>query len=158
MLIEQIMTRPVQSCRPEDSLARAAELMWKYDCGSLPVLGGDGTVRVVGMITDRDICMCAWSQGKPLADLRVATAMSKQAYVCRPGDTPADAERIMREAQVRRLPVIDEDDTLVGVISMADLAEEAARERAASSPSVTEAEVGDTLAAITKRGGHELSV
>ena len=148
MRVEQLMARPVQSCRAEDTLARAAQLMWDHDCGSLPVCGGNGVTRVVGVITDRDICMCALFQNKPLQELRVSEAMAKQVQVCRPSDSLADAEKAMRETRIRRLPVIDEQDALVGMISLADLAQEAARERAATSQDITETEVGDTLAAI----------
>jgi len=148
MRIERIMARPVQCCRPQDTLAHAAQLMWDHDCGCLPVCGGDGVTRVVGVITDRDICMHALFQSKPLQALRVSDAMAKQVQVCRPGDSPADAEKTMREARIRRLPVVDEQDSLVGMISLADLAQEAARERTASRQEITETEVGDTLAAI----------
>jgi CBS domain-containing protein len=148
MRVEQLMARPVQCCRPEDSLARAAQLMWDHDCGCLPVCGGDGITRVVGIITDRDICMRALFQGKPLQELRVSEAMAKQVHVCRPSESLADAEKTMREARIRRLPVVDEQNALVGMISLADLAQEAARERSATSQEITETEVGDTLAAI----------
>jgi len=112
------------------------------------VAGGDGVIRVVGVITDRDICMCALFQNKPLQELRVSDAMANQVHTCRPSDSLADAEKVMRETRIRRLPVIDDTDALVGMISLADLAQEAARERAAASEEITETEVGDTLAAI----------
>ena len=147
MRVEQLMARPVQCCRSEDTLARAAQLMWDHDCGCLPVCGGDSVARVVGVITDRDICMCALFQNKPLQELRVSEAMAKQVQACRPSDSLADAEKMMREARIRRLPVVDKD-ALVGMISLADLAQEAVRERAATSQEITETEVGDTLAAI----------
>jgi CBS domain-containing protein len=114
----------------------------------LPVAGGDGITRVVGVITDRDICMCALFKNKPLQELRVSDAMAKQVQTCRPSDSLADAEKTMREARIRRLPVIGDEGALVGMISLADLAQEAARERAATSQEITETEVGDTLAAI----------
>jgi CBS domain-containing protein len=122
--------------------------MWDHDCGCLPVADGDGVTRVVGVITDRDICMCALFQSKPLQELRVSDAMAKQVQTCRPSDSLADAEKTMREARIRRLPVVDEEGALVGMISLADLAQEAARERAATSQEITETEVSDTLAAI----------
>jgi CBS domain-containing protein len=92
--------------------------------------------------------MCALFQNKSLQELRVSEAMAKQVQACRPSDSLGDAERMMREARIRRLPVVDEEDALVGMISLADLAQEAARERAATSQEITETEVGDTLAAI----------
>jgi CBS domain-containing protein len=149
MRIEQIMSRPVQFCGPQDTLARAAQLMWDHDCGCLPVCEGDSTaLRVVGIITDRDICMCGLFQGKPLAELRVSGAMSKHVLTCTPNDSVAIAEKKMRDAKVRRLPVIDPAGAPVGMISLADLAHEAARERASSTQEITEREVGDTLAVI----------
>jgi CBS-domain-containing membrane protein len=148
MKVEQLMTKQVQLCGPDDTLERAAQLMWDRDCGSLPVCSGDGAIRTVGMVTDRDITMCALFQGKPLRDLRVAEAMAKDIRFCRPGDSLADAERTMREARIRRLPVVDDQGALIGLISLADLAQEAAREASATKQEITETEVGDTLAAI----------
>jgi CBS domain-containing protein len=101
------------------------------------------------MITDRDIVMCALFQAKTLRDLRVSDAtMAQEARTCTPGDFLADAENIMREGKIRRLPVVDDEGRLLGIISLADLAQEAARERSAKSKEITEEEVGDTLAAI----------
>jgi CBS domain-containing protein len=92
--------------------------------------------------------MSALFQGKPLQDLRVSDAMAKRLLTCSPSDAVGAAERKMREARIRRLPVVDREGTLVGMISLADLAQEAAREQAAPRKEITESEVGDTLAAI----------
>jgi CBS domain-containing protein len=148
MRVEQLMTRTVQSCGPEDTLEHAAQLMWNYDCGCLPVCSGDGVTRTVGIVTDRDICMGALFQGKPLRELRVGDAMAKQLLTCRPGDSVAEAEAIMRRARIRRMPVVDAENMLVGVISLADLAREANREQTAPHREITEVEITDTLAAI----------
>src|SRR5579862_1491147 len=138
MRVENIMTRPVQSCRPEDSLERAAQLMWECDCGSVPVCASDGITRAVAMITDRDICMCAYSQGKTLRELKVADAISNQELrVCRASDSLAEAENAMRQGRVRRLPVLDSHGALVGMLSLADLARESRRGR---SREITDAE------------------
>jgi CBS domain-containing protein len=157
MRIEQIMTRPVQYCRPEDTLARAAQLMWDHDCGCLPVCSSDGATRILGVITDRDMCMHALFEGKPLTELRVSEAMAQHVRACKPSDTVADAERTMREAQIRRLPVVDRQGRLVGMVSLADLAQEAARERTATTKEITETEIGDTLAAICQPQGRQLA-
>jgi CBS domain-containing protein len=146
MRVEQLMSRPVQCCRPEDTLAVAAQLMWNNDCGFLPVVTGNGTTQIASVITDRDICMCALFKDKPLSGLRVSDAMSKQISACHAGDTLADAERIMREAPVRRLPVVDEGGMLVGVISLADLSQEASG--ATNEIDSGRTAVSDTLAAI----------
>jgi len=133
MRVDQIMTKQVNSCSPDNTLAEAAQLMWDHDCGCLPVCTGNGASRVTGVITDRDICMSALFKGKPLSELRVSDAMSRQLQACRPSDSLADAEKTMRQARIRRLPVVDEQGSLVGMISLADLAREAAREN--TSPS-----------------------
>lgn len=152
MRVEQLMSKQVYWCRPEDTLDRAAQLMWDHDCGALPVCTGNGETRVSGMITDRDICMSALFQGRPLHEIRVSEAMTRESRVCRPEDAAADAERTMRSAQVRRLPVVSASGDLVGIISLADIAREAAREAQSqqSRPEITEIEVGDTYAAIVE--------
>jgi len=157
MRVEQLMTKQVTSCSPDDTLDRAAQLMWDKDCGCLPVCGGDVVSRMVGVITDRDICMSALFQGKPLRDLRVTDAMSRELLVCRPGDSLADVEKTLRKARIRRLPVVSEQGTLIGMIALADLAREAARESTAAKQEITETEVGDTLAAICQPAGQRLA-
>jgi CBS domain-containing protein len=146
--IEQLMTKPPRTCRPGHTLGEAAQVMWDHDCGCLPVTADDGSGRVVGMITDRDICMAAHFQGRRLWELRVGDAMATDVRACNPGDVPREAEAIMGEAGVRRLPVVDGANQLLGVLSLADLAREAARQRLKKRRGVTEAEVGDLLAAI----------
>jgi CBS-domain-containing membrane protein len=157
MRIEQLMTKQVQSCSPTDTLERAAQLMWDHDCGCLPVCEGDETARTVGVITDRDICMCSLFHGQPLHSLRVADAMARKVHVCRPGDTISEAENVMRNARIRRLPVINEQNVLIGVISLADLARGAAREQGKTARQITEREVSDTLSAICEPAARSLS-
>ena len=147
MRVDQIMTREISTCRQDDSLERAAQLMWDEDCGCVPVVSGDGTLRIEGLITDRDICMCALFEGKPLQELRVAQAMAKQVLACKASDPVGVAERAMAEGRVRRLPVLDEENSLIGMLSIADLAREAAR-GTGSQKAVMESEIRDTLAAI----------
>lgn len=148
MRVEQLMARPVHYCGPEDTLRHAAQMMWHHDCGWLPVCRGDGTPQVVGVITDRDICMCGMFQNKAPGELRVSEAMARNARSCRPSDSLADAEQIMRDTRVRRLPVIDDEGALAGMISLADLAYEAQREDTSATREITESEIGGTLAAI----------
>lgn len=152
MHVEDIMTRQVTSCEPGDTLDRAATLMWDSDCGLLPVCAKDGTDYLIGVITDRDVCMSALFQGKPLHEIQVSEAMASQVQICHRGDTLADAEVLMRKARLRRLPVVDEDGSLAGILTLADLAREASRERSAGTRNITEAEIGDTLAMICDPG------
>ncbi|HEY0713179.1 MAG TPA: CBS domain-containing protein [Polyangia bacterium] len=147
MKVEQLMNRNVCTCLPSDTLATAAGRMWDLDIGSLPVVNEDGSVA--GMITDRDICMAAYTQGRPLADIPVARAMSKVAYSCRPTADVAEAEEIMRTRQVRRLPVISALGELVGIVSLNDLAHEAGKPSSKSARAVSPQDVTSTLAAVT---------
>jgi len=150
MRVEEIMTRQVQSCRPDDSLEKAAQLMWDSDCGCIPVCSGNGITHIAGVVTDRDICMHALFQGKPLRELHVGDAMAQRLLACKPGDSVAVAEKLMQEGRIRRLPVTDDRGTLMGMITLADLAREALREQSESGGTreITEIEVNDTLAAI----------
>ncbi|HVS11206.1 MAG TPA: CBS domain-containing protein, partial [Planctomycetota bacterium] len=80
MKVEQLMTRDVKACAPQDSLSRAAQLLWESDIGALPVVDSEG--RVVGMVTDRDVCMAAYFKGRPLAEIRVDETMARKVYSC----------------------------------------------------------------------------
>lgn len=156
MEIREVMTAQVQCCGPDDSLERAARLMWDNDCGCLPVCtSADGKAQAVGLITDRDICMCALFEGQPLSGLRVQQAMTQRLLGCQPADTLEQAERLMQQAQVRRLPVLSADGQLLGIVSLADLARTAAREGSSRmiGREISESEVGHTLAAICQRQG-----
>jgi CBS domain-containing protein len=118
MSIRELMTTKPLTVAPHDSLAVAAERMWSGDCGCLPVVNDDGVV--VAMVTDRDICMAAWSRHQSPHHLRVQDAMSRNLVTCRSEDTLETVEGAMRLARVRRLPVVD-DGKLEGIISLADI-------------------------------------
>jgi CBS domain-containing protein len=120
MNIEKVMTREVCACSPSDTLNRAAQIMWEADCGALPVV--DEQRRVVGVVTDRDICMASYTQGVPLWAASVSTAMSKELFTCSPEDAIGDVERLMKEKQIRRVPVVDRSGELLGIATLGDLA------------------------------------
>jgi len=156
MKVEQLMQRSVQTCRADETLERAAQLMWDHDCGSVPIVDEGG--HALGMITDRDVCMAAYTQGKPLAALAVSTAMSRTVECCRPADTVSEAARIMQAAQVRRLPVVADGNLVIGILSLNDIAREAVREATKKSPTITARDVAGTLAAVcAPRQPHELA-
>jgi len=147
MDVTQLMVREVQTCRPEDTLNTAARIMWEYDCGCVPVV--DASTRIVGMLTDRDICMAAYTQGRALDGISVAQVMSKDVHTCKAEDPIAFAEGIMRAHKVRRLPVADADGHLLGILSLSDIARQAAQERTRKTKkAVSAAEVADILGAI----------
>ena len=126
MRVRELMTSPVASCRPQDSLEHAAKLLWEHDCGVLPVV--DTTGAVGATITDRDICMGAYTRGKRLSEIRVRESMSHDIAVCRADEDVARAADAMRKAKVRRLPVVDEAGKLVGILSMNDIARSASHD------------------------------
>ena len=150
MKIEQLMTRSVQTIGPDERLDRAAQLMWEADCGCLPVV--DGEQHVIGMITDRDVCMAAWTQGRALWELPVRGAMSSAVVTCNPSDGTTRAQRLMQEHQVRRVPVVDGQSVLVGLVSINDLA--LAAQPGSGARELRPDEVADTLAAV---GRHPAS-
>jgi CBS domain-containing protein len=120
--VEQLMTRIVRTCRPQDTLDVAAQIMWEEDCGCVPVVTrGEGRSRLVGMITDRDVCMAALTQGRALHAIEVTSAMARELASCRPTDTVLVALQVLRTKRLRRLPVVATEDELVGILSLADL-------------------------------------
>jgi CBS domain-containing protein len=150
MRVDQIMTRSVHSCRAGETLSDAAQIMWDTDCGCVPIVSDDASGRVVGILTDRDICMALHFRGRAPRDVAICDVMSTAVRTVAPTQDLEDAEKIMREAQIRRLPVVDDEQRLVGILALADLAQEAARERGASGrPALTEEEIGDTYSAIS---------
>lgn len=120
MKVKEAMTKEVKTCAPETDLAAAARSMWMRDCGVLPVVDNPG--HVVGMITDRDICIATGCRRRDPATILVSEAMTEQAYSCSPETDVREAVQIMRQKQVRRLPVIDSAGKLCGLLSMDDVA------------------------------------
>lgn len=120
--VRKLMKTPV-ACSPEDSLSRVAQIMWDVDCGVVPVVSSDGSLA--GMITDRDLCMAAYTRGAALGAMTAGSVMSKEVHTCSASDSIGHAVRVMAEKQVRRLPVIEEGK-LVGLISLADVAQKIA--------------------------------
>jgi CBS domain-containing protein len=114
-----VMTKDPVTCSPDDSLSRAAAIMWESDCGAVPVVNPDGTLA--GMITDRDICMATFTRGQAPSSLDVRSAMAKTVYRLSPNDPIARVVRIMAEQQVRRIPIV-ENGRVVGIVAVADLA------------------------------------
>jgi CBS domain-containing protein len=120
MNVSDIMTMSVHSCRLGESLNAAARIMWDHEVGCVPIVNADG--YLVGLVTDRDVCMGAYTTGKTLAAISVDTAMSRKVISCRGHDPLRGVEDLMRSHQLRRLPVVDDAGRLVGILSLADLA------------------------------------
>ena len=113
-----VMTRDVQTLHPKDTLQFAAQLMERLDVGALPVCD---VGRVVGMLTDRDITVRATALGLA-AGTAVDQVMSTDVVCCQEDDDIEQLQQTMCESQVRRVPIIGRDDSLVGIVSLGDLA------------------------------------
>jgi CBS domain-containing protein len=151
MKVSELMSKDVASVRSDEPLSAPARLMWDCDCGAVPVIEASGD-RVVGMITDRDICMACWSRDCPPSGIRVSDAMSRQLHHCAPEDTLTSAERLMRSQQVRRLPVLDPERRLLGILSLADIARQSQGGNGRKlGPDLAPEEVASTLAGISER-------
>jgi CBS domain-containing protein len=146
MKAEDIMTRDVQSCRPEANLAQAAALMWDYDCDAMPVV--DDSNRVMGMITDRDIAIAAATKGRRATDISVSEVMSGNVYACARDEDVKSALKTMRRERVRRLPVIGSDGRLAGILSVNDIVLRAEEGRAKQAPEISYDDIVSTFKAL----------
>jgi CBS domain-containing protein len=126
MKVSEVMTSDVQTVTPDQSAREAANFMLRAEAGSIPVTEGD---RVIGMITDRDIAVRGVAEGRG-PDTPVRELMTDHVICARQDDDVDDVARRMSEEQVRRLPVLDDDDRLCGIISLGDLARESRGEEA----------------------------
>lgn len=119
MKVREIMAKKPSFCGPESSLEEATFLMRRNNCGFLPVVGDGG--NVIGVITDRDICIALGTRNRKPADLRVWDVMPRKLFTCMEGDDVHCALKTLRSARIRRLPVVDRDGSLVGVLSIDDI-------------------------------------
>lgn len=118
MIVKEIMTRDISSLNVDDTIETAAQLMKEHNIGSVPVCSGE---RVVGIITDRDIAVRAVAEGENTKLQSVRTIMSSNPVLGNPNMDIHEVSRIMSERQIRRLPIV-ENNNLVGVISLGDIA------------------------------------
>jgi CBS domain-containing protein len=139
MKVAELMTENVRTCSLNDTLNHAAQLMWDHDCGAVPVVDDDG--RTIGIVTDRDIAMAAYTQGKALSEIPASTAASRSLVFAQPADTVDSVHALMQSAQVRRVPVLDGGGRPVGILSVGDIAR-----HVSASPDP----IARTLAAISK--------
>jgi CBS domain-containing protein len=125
MKVADLMTRDPQIIDPETTLKHAAELMDGLDVGLLLVCEGG---RLIGVVTDRDITVRGTAAGQRPDETKVADVMTSDLRWCFEDEDVADAERLMRDSQIRRLPVLDQNRKIVGVLSLGDLAAKGARD------------------------------
>lgn len=139
MIIQHVMSRDVRTVTPEATIQEAARLMADADVGALPVSAGD---RLAGMVTDRDIAIRAVAVGKG-PETTVGEVMTHDVLYCHEDEDVAHVSDNMGEMQVRRLPVVDVEKRLVGIVSLADIA-----------LAVDAEEAGEALEGIARPGGE----
>lgn len=121
-LVQEIMTKNPACCTPDMSLVEAAQLMRKHDCGEIPVVYSMRDKKILGVITDRDICSRAVAMGLNPAAMNVEECMSYPAISVKKSTTIEDCCQIMEDNQIRRLPVLDEKENCCGIVSLSDIA------------------------------------
>lgn len=119
MKVFEVMTIDAGFCLLEDSLTRAAEIMWQKDCGAVPVL--DAEKRVAGMVTDRDLAIAAATRNQKISEIKAREMILREPVVCAADDNVKDVLRRMRKYKVRRLPVTNKAKELVGIVSLSDI-------------------------------------
>ena len=119
MKVKDVMTPDAKAIWIKESLADAAREMWENDCGALPIVKDDR--KVVGIITDRDICMATAMRDRVPSCISVEEVMNGKIYSATPEEDVADVLRVMREHKIRRLPVLNAEGELEGIVSMNDI-------------------------------------
>jgi CBS domain-containing protein len=147
MMIQDMMSQSPQTCRDDGTLDDVCRVLWDSDCGAVPIVDEAG--GLVGMVTDRDATIAAWSRGEPMRRIPVRSVMSSDITTCNEGDNVSDVHEMMRMAQVRRVPVVDHERRLRGIVSVNDLALHAETHQGKAQSRALE-EVGKTLSRVCR--------
>ena len=118
----EVMTKDPVYCLPNDAVARAAQLMKKENIGPIPVIENERTKKLVGIVTDRDLALKVVADGRDPKVTKVEEVMTREVVTCRPEDDLQKALDAMSEHQLRRIPVVEDGNKLVGIIAQADVA------------------------------------
>jgi CBS domain-containing protein len=121
MRIKHVMTRDPACCLPSDPAQRAATIMRDEDAGIVPVVADAQSRKVIGVVTDRDLCMNVVAEGRDPATVAVEQCMTTKVVACSPNDSVERATELMRENQIRRVPVVNEARELQGIVALADV-------------------------------------
>lgn len=143
MKVKDAMVGTPVSCTSDTNLAAAAEMLFRHDCGVLPVV--DAQEKVVGMITDRDMCIALGTRNELAGKIRVGQVASDNVFACKPDDDIHAALATMAQAKVRRLPVVSVDGALVGILSMDDIVRHSESKMPGKTPELTYEDVMNAL-------------
>jgi CBS domain-containing protein len=119
---EEVMTKKTVCCLPNDMVVKAAQLMKRENIGAIPVIENQQTQKLVGIVTDRDLALKIVAEGRDANSTKVETAMTRNVVTCRAEDDLQKALDAMSEHQLRRIPVVDNDNKILGIIAQADVA------------------------------------
>lgn len=125
MKIKHVMTKDPRCCVPSDTAQQAAIIMRDEKAGVVPVIDSEQSRKIVGIVTDRDLCMNIVAEGRDARTAHVQECMTTAVVSASPQDALEKATELMRDNQIRRIPVIDEQRRLVGIVSLADVVERA---------------------------------
>ncbi|MCI0391972.1 MAG: CBS domain-containing protein [Acidobacteria bacterium] len=148
MKVKEIMTAYVTSCGPNATLVVAAGVMQEYNCGSLPVMDGGG--KVIGMITDHDICLAVSKKDHDVSRIKSSEIISGKVYDCAPTDDVKDALKTMRKKKAPCLPVVDGAGALKGILSIDDILLHARKAKGKKSRKLSYKDAARTFQAISK--------
>jgi CBS domain-containing protein len=146
MKVHEVMTESVKFCSPETNLARVVATMWENDCGVLPVVAASG--KPIGVITDRDVAISLGTRNLRASEVSAGEVMSRKVFTASPEDDIHTALRLMRREKVRRLPVIDAEGKLVGILSLNDIALQATHRDGKKTPELSYEDVVATMKAV----------
>ncbi len=119
---ETVMTKNPICCQPSDSVMKVAQWMKRENIGSIPVIENDETRKLVGIVTDRDLAMKVVGQGADPKSVQIEAVMTYKLVTCRPDDDIQRALDMMSEHQLRRIPIVNDENKILGIISQADVA------------------------------------
>jgi CBS domain-containing protein len=143
MRVQDVMMRTPAFCSPETNLGAAVEILWNRNCGMLPIV--DSQQKVVGVVTDRDLCVALGTRNRLPGEIRVSEVASGNIYSCRPEDDIHAALETMAKQKVRRLAVVSKTGSLEGILSMDDVVLHAEAGGAGRATEPSHAEIVDTL-------------
>ncbi|HYL99340.1 MAG TPA: CBS domain-containing protein [Blastocatellia bacterium] len=151
MKVSDVMTREPRSCSRETNLASAVEILWMNDCGCLPVI--DENCKVIGIVTDRDISIATATRDRKPSEITVGEVISGAVECCHPDDDVTAALQKMQAHRVRRIPVINREGVLEGILSLNDIALNAQESRSRLGL-ITYEDLGKTLKSICQPHGE----
>ena len=123
MRIRHVMTKDPSCCVPSDSAVRAAKIMRDERAGIVPIIENEQSQRIIGVVTDRDLCMNVVAEGRDPATVTVQECMTTKVVTCSPDDSIEKVTELMRENQIRRVPVVNDGGELQGIVALADVVE-----------------------------------